>query len=160
REILEFETYSPKAFASIKEVPEDLRDRCLVIPLIRSQKNFPDPDDSGVDWSEIRGKLYKFLMTDFDLVSTGFSVAKINYREKQEKLGRSLELWLPIEIILDCCMMQDKIDDCWRRFSSQYGFAEYEPSELEEEVIKTLLAQLESQSEAVLTPKEISELIE
>src|SRR3989344_510086 len=47
REILEFETSSPNACASIKELPEDLRDRCLAIGLIRSQKNFPDPDDSN-----------------------------------------------------------------------------------------------------------------
>jgi hypothetical protein len=41
------ETYGPKAFASIRELPEDLRDRCLELPLIRSQRNFADPDDDN-----------------------------------------------------------------------------------------------------------------
>src|SRR5207247_1721896 len=33
RSVVEQATYSPKAFASIRELPDDLRDRCLIIPL-------------------------------------------------------------------------------------------------------------------------------
>ena len=159
REILEFETYSPKAFASIKELPEDLRDRCLVVPLIRSQRNFPDPDDSNDNWREIRGKIYQILMTNYDFVSSNYAVKKIQYRASQEILGRSLELWLPFEIILDCFGLQEKITEAKKRFLSQYGFTEYEPSELEEEVIKAILGELQEKLETILTPKAISELI-
>lgn len=160
RETLEFETYSPKVFASIKELPEDLRDRCLVVPLIRSQKNFPDPDDSNENWRELRGEIYQVQMTNFDLVGSIYDVKKIEYRGNQEILGRSLELWLPFEVILRCSGMEEKIAEAKRRFLAQYGFTEYEPSEFEEEVIKTIVGQLQDKSDAILTPKEISELID
>ena len=74
RSVTEFETYAPKAFASIKELPEDLRDRCIAMPLIRSQKNFPDPDDSIVDWREMRGKIYKYLIYDYGTIESTYSV--------------------------------------------------------------------------------------
>ena len=50
----EFEAYSPKAFASISQLPEDLRDRCIVIPLIRSNKNYPPINEEDGIWKEIR----------------------------------------------------------------------------------------------------------
>ena len=56
---IEQETYSPKAFASVGELPEDLADRCLTIPLIKSRKNFPEPSEESENWKEIRGNLYK-----------------------------------------------------------------------------------------------------
>jgi hypothetical protein len=160
REILEFETYSPKGFASIKELPEDLRDRCLLIPLIRSDRNFPDPDDSIEQWRAVRSKLYKLLITEYTIVSSDYTVKKINHREKNEVLGRSLELWLPFEIIMDCFGMQDKVQESWKRFSSQYNFTEYEPAEIDEDIIKVLLQQLENKAELILAPKEIAELMD
>ena len=160
RETVEFETYCPKVFASIRELPEDLRDRCLIVPLIRSQRNFPDPDDDNENWREARGKIYTFLMTKYDIVGSLYSVKKIQYRLTQEILGRSLELWLPVEVILECVGMQEKIAEAKARFLSHYGFSEYEPSELEEEVIKIISQQLQEQEEIVLTPKAISELID
>lgn len=160
RETLEFETYSPKAFASIKELPEDLRDRCLVVPLIRSQKNFPDPDDGNENWREIRGEIYQVQMTNYDLINSTYAIKKIEYRISQEILGRSLELWLPFEVILLCFGMEEKITEAKKRFLNQYGFTEYEPSELEEEVVKTILDRLQDKPDIILTPKEISELID
>lgn len=160
REILEFETYCPKVFASIIELPEDLRDRCLIVPLIRSRKNFPDPDDSNENWRDVRSRIYKSLVTNYEIVGSMYRVRKIYHRTKQEILGRSLELWLPFEVILECSGMQEMVKEALKRFSSQYGFSEYEPSELEEEVIKAVLFQLQDKSEIILTPKEISELID
>ena len=159
RETLEFETYSPKAFASIRELPEDLRDRCLVVPLIRSQNNFLDPDDSNDNWKEKRGKIYKFLLCNYETVSSTYTVKKIGYRNSKEILGRSLELWLPFEVIMECLEVRDKIAEAKKRFLAQYGFTEYEPSELEEEVVKAILSALQEAQEAVLSPVGISELL-
>ena len=159
REILEFEAYSPKVFASIKELPEDLRDRCLGVQLIRSQKNFSDPDDNNEDWREVRGKIYQLLMTNYDLVGSSYTVKKVEYSKTGEIIGRSLELWLPFEVILYCFGAIEKISEAKKRFLSQYIFTKYEPSELEEEVIKAVLNQLQDKSEVILTHKEISELI-
>jgi hypothetical protein len=160
REVLEFETYSPKVFASIRELPEDLRDRCLIVPLIRSQKNFPDPDDNSENWREIRGRIYKLLMTNYEFIGSTYTVKKIENRQNHEIIGRSLELWLPFEIILECFGMQKIIPDAKKRFLSQYGYTEYEPSEFETEVIKAILSHLEKNQGVILTPKEIGELID
>lgn len=159
REVLEYETYSPKVFASIKELPEDLRDRCFIVPLVRSQKNFPDPDDENENWQEIRGKLYKCLMTNYASVATNYAVRKTEYRRKPDIAGRELELWLVIEIMLLSLGAYDEIELAKKRFLSQYGFSEYEPSELEEEVVKSILSQFQENTEIVLSPKEISEVI-
>lgn len=159
REILEFEAYSPKVLASVKELPEDLRDRCLVMRLIRSQKNFLDPDDDNENWREIRGEIYQVLMTNYNLIGSDYTVKKIGYRKNQEIIGRSLELWLPFEVILNCFGSNEIVVEAHTRFQAQYGFTEYEPSELEEEVIKIIINQLHEKPEKILTPKEISELV-
>ena len=39
--MLEFETYSPKAFASIKEIDQDLKDRCIELNMVRAEKEYP-----------------------------------------------------------------------------------------------------------------------
>jgi len=159
REVLEFETYSPKVFASIRELPEDLRDRCFIVPLVRSLKNFPDPDDENENWREIRGKLYRFLITHYGLIESIYAVRKMGYKMKSDVCGRELELWLPIEVILESLGAQDEIEVDKKRFLSQYGFSEYEPSELEEEVMQAILDQFGEEAKIILSPKEISELI-
>ncbi|MEW6407782.1 MAG: hypothetical protein AB1465_03770 [Patescibacteria group bacterium] len=159
REVLEYETFSPKVFASIKELPEDLRDRCFIVPLVRSQKNFPDPDDENENWREIRGRLYKFLLTNYDLVASNYAVRKIQYKQQSEINGRTLELWLPLEVIFESLAASEEIELAKQRFLSQYGFSEYEPSEFEEEVIKTILKQLQEVETVILSPKEISEIL-
>lgn len=159
REVLEFETYGPKAFASIKELPEDLRDRCLVVPLIRSRQNFPDPDENSEDWNALRGNIYQILIVNHSFISDLYFAKKIQYGQNKEILGRSLELWLPFEVILEGFGMREVIQEAKSRFLAQYGFTEYEPSEVEEEVIKSILNRLENETETIITPKEISELV-
>jgi len=159
REISEIETYGPKAFASIRELPEDLRDRCLELPLIRSQRNFADPDDDNENWREIRGRIYSLLMTTYGLANSYYCIKKLDYRANQKILGRSLELWLPFEVILECAGMQDKIQEARTQFLSRYSFSEYEPTELEEEVIKVILDELKDKTEIILAPIEIAALM-
>jgi len=162
REVLEHETYSPKVFGSIRELPEDLRDRCFIIPLIRSQKNFPDPDDENENWREIRGRFYKFLIANYDSVAANYFVRKTEYKRQPDIVGRELELWLPLEIIFKSVGVENKIiEEAKKRFLSQYGFSEYEPSDIEEEVVKFILNQFQenTETEIVLSPKEISESI-
>jgi len=158
REITELETYGPKAFASIKELPEDLRDRCLEIPLIRSKRNFNDPDDDNENWKEIRGNLYTLLMANYNLANSYYNVKKTEYRFNKKLLGRSLELWLPFEVILECAGMRNKIQDAQKEFLSQYSFSEYEPSELEQEVIEIILEELADKEKIIMSPLEIVSL--
>ncbi len=160
RELVELEMYSPKAFASIRELPEDLRDRCLPIVLIKSQKNFRDPDDNSFDWSEMRGKLYRLLIDSYKLIGSHYAVAQVEYRQTAKISGRRLELWLPLEVILKCSGVGDKIiQEANTRFLNQYGFSEYEPSELDEAVIVALKDSFVAIEEQVLSPKDIAYLI-
>lgn len=153
----EYETYGPKVFASIGELPEDLSDRCLIIPLIRSQKNFPEPNEENENWREIRGKLYKILIDNYPIIENTYNVHKVNYRIEPEVVGRELELWLPFEIMFICSGAQDEIEEAKKRFRKLYGYTEYEPSEFEEEVIKAVLNQFQNETEIILSPKQISE---
>jgi hypothetical protein len=159
REVVEYETYSPKVFASIRELPEDLRDRCFIIPLVKSAKNFPDPDDGNENWRSVRGNLYKLLLTNYELVADNYTVQKIRHKQQPDIVGRELELWLPLEAIMLVGVSTEEVDSAKRRFFSQYGFSEYEPSEFEEEVVKTILNQFGRDTKIVLSPKEISEIM-
>ena len=160
REVLEFEIYGPKAFASINELPEDLRDRCLIVPLIRSQKNFYDPDDENENWKEVRGMLYKFLVDNSSTLKSFYQIGKIEYRENPETVGRELELWLPLEVIFKILGWNNKVEEAKKRYLAWYGFAKAEPSELEEAIIDTIMGQFVDKSEIILSPKELVKIIE
>lgn len=160
RTILEFETYSPKVFASVKELPEDLADRCLIIPLVRSQQNFLDPDDNNENWREIRGKLYNYLILNYSIFQSFYFAKKRQYKENTQIKGRTLELWLPFEVVLNGFGMAEFIEQAKKRFLSQYVFTEYEPSEFEEVVLLAIIGQFNESQQIKLTPKEISETLD
>jgi len=160
RKVVEYETYSPKIFASIKELPEDLRDRCIVIPLIKSSRNFPEPDEQSENWKEIRGRMYK-LLHKFKEVIKIYRGLKEKYEDSPEMVGRIRELWLPLETIMIFCKVNlEEIEKVKKLFLSRYGYTEYEPSEFEEEVVKTILTYFQEETEKILTPKEISEAMD
>ncbi|MFH1509521.1 MAG: hypothetical protein ABIE68_05120 [bacterium] len=137
RQLLELDTYSPKVFASINDLPEDLADRCIVVPLIRSQKNFLEPSEENEKWDELRGEIYKLFLLDSDRVRSQYDVLKIHYKQNPKIIGRELELWLPLESILKVCLGNDSadIEIIQNRFRQLYGYTEYEASEIEKEVI-------------------------
>jgi hypothetical protein len=162
RSVTEFETYGPKAFASIKELPEDLRDRCLIVPLMRSAKNFPDPNENDEMWKRMRGKLYRHLMDSFTNVDSFYVLKKAESKTNDSMVGRNLELWLPLESILaNCGMGKESIENTKKRFLSWYDFAKYDPSEIEEAVVAAIWKQFEgiSADDIVLSPAEIADLL-
>ncbi len=157
REILEFETYSPKAFASVGELPEDLIDRCIVIPLFKSGKNFDEPGEESEKWKEKRGKIYQIQIDNFHLVKLFYEQGKREYKEKKTMVGRELELWLPLQVVLKICGKENEIRNVKKRFKALYGFSEWEPSEFEESVIRCILNQFNEKMEIILSPKCISQ---
>lgn len=159
RKVVEYETYGPKAFASIRELPEDLRDRCLIIPIVRSKKNFLDPDNGGARWKAMRGKLYRLLIDQYGNADANYTALRIEYEKSGAMIGRELELWLPLETILHSVGHRDLVNEAKARFLSWYSFAEYEPSELEEAVVTIIREQFETEltEEITMSPKEIAE---
>ena len=153
----EFEAYSPKAFASISQLPEDLRDRCIVIPLIRSNKNYPPINEEDDIWKEIRSGLYGFLIREFVYVSQMYFFKETEYKLSNEIFGRPLELWLPIESILKSVFAsEEEIESAKKRFLSRYEFSNYQTSEIEVAVIETIISLMEDKQEITLRPKEIA----
>src|SRR5574337_577008 len=91
---MDFETYSPKAFASIKEIDSDLRDRCIEITMLRATKDFLEPEGFLPVWGELRDKLYRLLLTKWKEVREIYQITGegVSHRVR--------ELWRPIETIL------------------------------------------------------------
>lgn len=160
REVLEFETYGPKALASIKELPEDLRDRCLIVQLIRSKNNFPDPDDRP-DWNEVRDMFYKNLILNHRTIASDYVFKKIGYAKNIEIFGRALDLWLPLEIILMSCGQTEPLNEERGYFLSQYSaYSKFEVSEFEEAIIHTIIRLIGEAESARLTPHVIAQNID
>lgn len=153
----EFEAYSPKGFASINQLPEDLRDRCIVIPLIRSNKNLPALDEESPLWKELRNDLYIYLINEYVVVNGQYLASNYEYKQSNEILGRRLELWLPVEVILrSSYVKEEEIIKAKKRFLSRYEFASYHTSEIELSVIDTILKMMKDSDEIILRPKEIA----
>ena len=70
-----------------------------------------------------------------------------------------LELWLPLETILQNLGHRDLVDEAKKRFLSWYGFAAYEPSEFEEAVVLAIIGQFDEQGKDDVTigTKDIAE---
>lgn len=157
----EFDAYGPKAFGSISQLPEDLRDRCIVTPLIRSKKNHPQIEEEDTLWKEIRGDLYLFLIDNFQYVSTVYKFKIRQYRENKGVLGRQLELWLPIETVLSVVgVSEEDLEIAKKRFLSRYEFASYQASDIEGAVINTIIFLMKEDEEKMLRPKDIVEEID
>jgi hypothetical protein len=159
----EFQAYGPKGFASISQLPEDLRDRCLVIALTKSRKNYKPLDEEDSIWKEVRSYLYKLLITSFTEVTLLYGIKSSYYRANPDPkiIGRQLELWLPLEIImLTLGVSEEEQESAKQRFQSRYGFSESQANDLERGVIETLLELFGDKTELILSPKEISEKID
>ena len=157
RETIEFETFSPKAFASTKELPENVRDRCLTIPLIRSARNLSDPNDDSPLWLEIRSKLYRFLIGTYQEVESEYVIRRAEYRSSNHIAGRNLEMWLPFETMLRISgASEEKIGECLKRFRMQYQFTQSDLGELDVAIIDAVLVAMGMGNEIVLRPKDIA----
>ena len=94
RRVLEFETYSPKAFASISDIDADLKDRCIELDMLRAEREYPYPEAFLPIWPDLRDKLYRLLLTKWK------EVREIYQTAGQGVKARVRELWRPIDTIL------------------------------------------------------------
>ena len=76
-------------------------------------------------------------------------------------VGRYLELWLPFEVMLRICgMNDDEIVAGKNRFLSQYKFTESELGEIDAAVIDAVLENMGDAVEIALAPKQIAESLD
>ncbi len=157
----EFQAYGPKGFASIHPLPEDLRDRCIIVALTKSGKNFHPLNEEDSLWKELRGELYKLLVSHFSSILMEYQVRTIAYKHNPSMVGRELELWLPLEVLMERFgVPPSEQRQAKERFLSQYGFAEAQVNDLEREVIERIRKSIGEQLEITLTPKEIADTID
>lgn len=156
RKQLEFETFSPKAFASTIELPEDLRDRCMLIPIVRSSHMFPTPDDQNEDWYLLRESMYKFLL-HFPIIREMSMSIKKTYTNDKHLYGRTLDLWLPIETMMTFFRINnDRIQSVKKLYLHRNALMQYEPKEHEEEVVGLLMKKFEDKDRIEVSVKELT----
>ena len=154
RSVMDFETYSPKAFASIKEINSDLRDRCIEITMLRATKDFPEPEAFLPVWSDIRDKLYRLLLTRWK------DVREIYQTTGEGVSHRVRELWRPIETILKLENVSEvEIQNIRNVFLESMQITQAELSDHEYELFDVLLEMLEQQEnkKGIFTVGEIAE---
>ena len=154
RSVMDFETYSPKAFASIKEIDSDLRDRCVEITMLRATKDFPEPEAFLPIWSDIRDKLHRLLLTRWK------DAREIFQTTGEGVSHRVRELWRPIETILKLENVSDvEIQNIKGVFLESMQITQAELSDHEYELFSVLLEMLEQQEnkKGIFTVGEIAE---
>ena len=154
RSVMDFETYSPKAFASIKDIDSDLRDRCIEITMLRATKDFPEPEAFLPIWSDLRDKLYRLLLTRW-------KDAREIYQTTGEGVShRVRELWRPIETILKLENVSEvEIWNIKDVFLESMQITQAELSDHEYELFSVLLEMLEQQEnkKGIFTVGEIAD---
>lgn len=152
RRVLDFETYSPKAFASTKEIDPDVEDRCIEITMIRAMKDYPEPEAFLPAWQDLRDKLYRLLITKWQDV-------KAIYQNTGEGVSQRIrELWRPIETVLRLeNVSTEEMEAIKEFFLKSMMETQSELSDNEHEFFETLLKLLEDKREGILTISEIAE---
>ncbi|BBO18498.1 conserved hypothetical protein [Candidatus Brocadia pituitae] len=152
RRIMEFETFGPKAFASIKELDSDLKDRCIEITMLRAIKEYPYPDAYLIIWGDLRDKLYKLLLTRWHTVRDLYQVTgkDVSHRIK--------ELWRPLETILRLeDVSGEETKEIKGFFLESMQETQNELSEYEIKLFETLKEILKGKDKDILTVTDIAE---
>lgn len=151
RRVMEFETYSPKAFASIKDIDSDLKDRCILIPMLRATREYPYPEAHLAIWGDLRDKLYRLLLTKWEEAREIYQTAGdgVSHRIK--------ELWRPIETILKLeSVSGEEINSIKTVFLESMQETQAELSDQENELFEALFVLLKNEKEKKLTVSDIA----
>lgn len=155
RSSLEFETYGPKVFASYKNINPDLKDRCILITMLRAIDEYPFPEAHLPIWHELRDKLYRFALINYR------EVRKIYANAGEGVAHRVKELWRPIETVLTLeNVSEDEKMAVKTAFLESMQETQVELSEKEEAVFSALFELLGGSDEKVLAVQEIVDKIE
>lgn len=150
RSVLEFETYGPKVFASYKNIDPDLKDRCILITMLRALDEYPFPEAHLPIWKELRDKLYRLALTNWREVISLYANAG------EGVVHRVKELWRPIETILMLeNVSEDEKNAVKTAFLESMQETQVELSELEESVFSALFELLGAKEERILAVQEI-----
>ena len=150
RSMVEFEAYSPKAFASTMELDMDLRDRTIEVIMIRTMTEYPYPDSYLSVWKETRDKLYRLLLTRWQEVRTIYETAGQGVGQRTRELWRPLDTILTLEDVAKEEKLDVKAVFLESMKETQVGLTEWE-----EKLIETLLKRMGGFPECVCTVSDI-----
>ena len=158
----EFDAYAPKGFASTNDLPEDLRDRCIIVPLVRTNKSFPAVDSDNPIWKQMRGRIYEYVISNHDTIIGMYQYYKSSFAKTGEVTGRKFELLGPIVCTMGGMLGFDnsEIETVKNRFLERYQFSQFEARDFDYEVLKKIFDLLDGSDSKILTPKEIANAIE
>ena len=140
----EYNAYVPKAFASIKELNFDLKDRCIQIQFIKSKFNKNQLDGDNPIWLNIRDSLYSLLILNYTKIKKYVDEVEEKCEHDAEIVGRNAELWKPIESIMRfCSQSEDIIDKVKKVYKSKIVFVQDGISSLERAIIDYVTKSLE-----------------
>lgn len=147
-----FNSYSPKAFASTDNLPEDLADRCFTIHMSPARASYPDPSASGEDWKAIRTELYKLLLTSYKQVH---ALASQGTNEK----SRFAELWQPIQVMLALTEVEaGEVEKVRAYCAEKFSQVRYELDDWDEAVVRAVLDSPDEIAASQLLEKVISNI--
>lgn len=139
RKVLSFESFGPKAYSAQKELDQDLRDRCVIIAMIRHKKDYPYPAAHMPIWSELRNDLYRLMLTKWK------EVQQISLEAGNDVSMRIRELWRPLDTVLKLEKVSEKeISNIKKVFLDSMVFSQDVLSEKEIFLIEALLALTEA----------------
>ncbi len=155
RRVLEFETYSPKAFASFKDIHPDLKDRCVQISMLRAVNDFPYPEAHLPIWGELRDELYRLLLVNWK------QVIEIYQHAGDGVTHRVRELWRPLETILKLERVSDlEIQEIKNAFLESMQETQAELTDFEHDLFEALFAMLKDTKKGIFTVSEIAQKME
>jgi len=159
RQVRTFNLFGPKIIAAFREPLFDLRDRLLVIPMVKAPKFYPDPTADAENWKLWRGRLFRFFLNYAHSVRLFYD--DVLAKNKHEKGGRLIEIWNPLEAIFRFCgFSEEEIENIYKVFEEQNRELSpviYDTDIRILEVVLELLSQYSANGNAV--PLHISEIM-
>ncbi len=150
RTLREFESYGPKGFASIRDIDEDLKDRCIQIIMVKAFKDYEVPYDYLPIWGTLRDSLYRLALMKWR------EVESIYQTSGGDMTLRVRELWKPLDTILTLEGVDEDEHKKIKKFfllsmdETQAGLSEYE-----ERIISTIKTLLEGKEKEEISASDI-----
>jgi len=152
RRVLEFETYSPKAFASAKELDLDLKDRCVEVLMLKATKEYESPEPFLPVWAELRDKLYRLLLMKWQEAKEIYQTAGQGVKH------RVRELWRPLDTILTLEKVPaNECDKIRQAFLESMEETQTGLTDLEASLLSTILSLLADKENGIFTATEIAD---
>ena len=157
----EYNAFVPKAFASIKELNFDLKDRCIQIQFIKSKFNKNQLDGDNPIWLNIRDSLYSLLILNYINIKKYVNDVERKCEDDAEIVGRNAELWKPIETIMRFCSQSEEVVEKVKKvYKSKIVFVQDGISSLERAILDYVTKSLEGkESDWIAVKNIVNELI-